>query len=302
MIFVLLICFLRRGLIGGIDDLYQLAIGPRKKTEPVEDAPTADLTRKMSRMLQPPAPRSRRRLPPCPHDTAIDRTSGPILQAKGLTKRYGGLAPIVTSISSSTMANCAASSGPTAPARSTFFKMLTCEVPPTAGQILFEGRDITGATVTDVCQLGLTKSYQINQLFNRLTVRENITIAALATLRGKFRLDLFKSLKGVSGLDEQIEHTLALVGLVERGDTPVSGLAYGEKRRLEVGLALATSPSLLLLDEPLAGMSPRERVETVRLLKSIARDRTMIIIDHDMDFAIRTGRACHRSAGGPGAR
>ena len=68
-----------------------------------------------------------------------------------------------------------------------------------------------------------------------------------------------------------------------RPDTPVSELAYGEKRRLEVGLALATSPSLLLLDEPLAGMSPRERVETVKLLKSIARGRTMIIIDHDMD-------------------
>ena len=161
--------------------------------------------------------------------------------------------------------------------------MLTCEVPPTSGKILFEGRDITGTTVTDVCQLGLTKSYQVNQLFNRLTVRENITIAALAELRGKFRLDLFKSLKGVSGLDEQVEQTLALVGLVGAADTPVSELAYGEKRRLEIGLALATSPSLLLLDEPLAGMSPRERVETVRLLKSIARGRTMIIIDHDMD-------------------
>jgi branched-chain amino acid transport system permease protein len=161
--------------------------------------------------------------------------------------------------------------------------MLTCEVPPSAGEILFEGRDITGARVTEVCQLGLTKSYQINQLFNRLTVRENLTIAALAERRGKFRLDLFRSLKSVAGLDEKIEHTLALVGLVARADTPISELAYGEKRRLEIGLALATSPSLLLLDEPLAGMSPRERVETVRLLKSIARGRTMIIIDHDMD-------------------
>jgi branched-chain amino acid transport system permease protein len=161
--------------------------------------------------------------------------------------------------------------------------MLTCEVRPTAGQILFEGRDITGMTVIDVCQLGLTKSYQINQLFNRLTVRENLTIAALAEMRGKFRLDLFKSVRSVPGLDTQVEHILALVDLLARADTPVADLAYGEKRRLEVGLALATSPSLLLLDEPLAGMSPRERVETVRLLKSIARGRTMIIIDHDMD-------------------
>ena len=138
-------------------------------------------------------------------------------------------------------------------------------------------------TVTDVCQLGLTKSYQINQLFNRLTVRENLIIAALAELRGKLKLDLFKSVRNVPGLEQQIEHTLQLVDLVARADTPVSDLAYGEKRRLEIGLALATSPSLLLLDEPLAGMSPRERVETVRLLKSIARDRTMIIVDHDMD-------------------
>jgi branched-chain amino acid transport system permease protein len=161
--------------------------------------------------------------------------------------------------------------------------MLTCEVPPTSGSIVFEGRDITGRSITDVCQLGLTKSYQVNQLFNKLTVRENVTIAALAELRGKFRLDLFGRMSKIRGLEEQVEHTLQLVNLTARADAPVSQLAYGEKRRLEIGLALASSPSLLLLDEPLAGMSPRERVETVRLLKSIAQGRTMIIIDHDMD-------------------
>ena len=137
--------------------------------------------------------------------------------------------------------------------------------------------------VTDVCQLGLTKSYQVNQLFTRLTVRENLTISALAELRGKFRLDMFRRVAKVSGLAEQVEHTLGLVDLKARADRLVAALAYGEKRRLEVGLALASSPSLLLLDEPLAGMSPRERIEMVKLLKSIARGRTMIIIDHDMD-------------------
>jgi branched-chain amino acid transport system permease protein len=161
--------------------------------------------------------------------------------------------------------------------------MLTCEIAPTSGSIVFEGRDITGMHVTDVCQLGLTKSYQVNQLFGGLTVRENIVIAALAGLRGRFRLDMFSSMDRVRGLNEQVERTLELVDLASRQLTPVSELAYGEKRRLEIGLALATSPSLLLLDEPLAGMSPRERVETVNLLRSISRDRTMIIIDHDMD-------------------
>jgi branched-chain amino acid transport system permease protein len=137
--------------------------------------------------------------------------------------------------------------------------------------------------VTQVCQLGLTKSYQVNQLFTRLTARENVTIAALADKRGPFRLDLLRSVGSVGGLNERVEQTLALVHLTGRADVPVSELAYGEKRRLEIGLALATEPSLLLLDEPLAGMSPRERAETVQLLKSISRGRTMIVIDHDMD-------------------
>ena len=173
--------------------------------------------------------------------------------------------------------------GPNGAGKTTFFKMLTCEVPPTSGEIIFEGRDITGMRVSDVCQLGLTKSYQVNQLFTRMTVRENLTIAVLALLRGKFRLDVFRNPARVPGLADQVAHTLALIQLTERADVKVSALAYGEKRRLEIGLALATSPSLLLLDEPLAGMSPSERVETVKLLKSIARGRSMIVIDHDMD-------------------
>jgi branched-chain amino acid transport system permease protein len=284
VIFVLLICFLRRGLIGGIEDLLAFVTGARKKAEPPEEAPVAGVTAEdeqraaAAEMVREPAIAA---MPARHRET--DRKTGAILQVKGLTKHYGGLAAnsdIDVTVNHGELRGII---GPNGAGKTTFFKMLTCEIPPTSGQILFEGQDITGKTVTDACQLGLTKSYQINQLFNRLTVRENLTIAALAELRGKFRLDLFRSLKRVAGLDEQVEHTLELVDLVDRADTPVSDLAYGEKRRLEVGLALATSPSLLLLDEPLAGMSPRERVETVLLLKSIARGRTMIIIDHDMD-------------------
>ena len=173
--------------------------------------------------------------------------------------------------------------GPNGAGKSTFFKMLTREVKPSSGDITFEGRDITGFDVTRVCQLGLTKSYQVNQLFTRMTVRENVAIAALAQKRGPFRLDLLRDAMHVPGLAKQVDETLRLVRLVDRADTPVSELAYGEKRRLEIGLALATNPSLLLLDEPLAGMSPRERVETVQLLKSIREGRTMVVIDHDMD-------------------
>jgi branched-chain amino acid transport system permease protein len=137
--------------------------------------------------------------------------------------------------------------------------------------------------IASVCQLGLTKSYQVNQLFSRLTMRENVVIAALAERRGKFSLDLLRRFDRVQGLDTQVEATLAMVGLTGRADVPVAELAYGEKRRLEIALALAASPSLLLLDEPFAGMSPRERAETVGLLKNIRRGRTLIVVDHDMD-------------------
>jgi branched-chain amino acid transport system permease protein len=211
------------------------------------------------------------------------QTSGPILQATGLTKRYGGVVANSDIDFVVDHGEIRGIIGPNGAGKSTFFKMLICEIPPTSGRIAFEARDITGMSVTDVCQLGLTKSYQINQLFDRLTVRQNLRIAALGQIRGKFKLDLLRSVSNIPGLDEHVEQTLALVNLTERADTPVSELAYGGKRRLEIGLALATLPSLLLLDEPLAGMSPRERVETVALLKSIARGRAMIIIDHDMD-------------------
>jgi branched-chain amino acid transport system permease protein len=209
--------------------------------------------------------------------------SDAILEATGLSKRYGGIVANDNIDFTVKRGELRGIIGPNGAGKSTFFKMLTCEVEPSAGRIVFNGQDITGYGVTDVCQLGLTKSYQVNQLFTRLTVRQNVTIAALAQKRGSFRLDLFREIGKIEGLERRVEETLALVHLTARADAPVSDLAYGEKRRLEIGLALATAPSLLLLDEPLAGMSPRERLETVKLLKSIARGRTMIVIDHDMD-------------------
>jgi branched-chain amino acid transport system permease protein len=282
IVFVLLVCFLRRGIIGGLEDLYGWIFGKRTKySEPAEPAVEPDVhaagERKLAQapVIEAPAMTLRRR--------AGDSGSGPILQASGLTKRYGGLLANSDIDFTVDRGELRGIIGPNGAGKSTFFKMLTCEIPPTSGRIMFDGRDITGMNVSSVCQLGLTKSYQVNQLFTGLTVRENIAIAALAERRGKFRLDLFRSLDKIPGLNELVERTLDLVDLSSRPDTPVSQLAYGEKRRLEIGLALATSPSLLLLDEPLAGMSPRERVETVQLLKSISRGRTMIIIDHDMD-------------------
>ena len=282
LVFVLLVCFLRRGLIGGITDLFTLATGRSVGMEELQAPPAVATSDELkataaaaATTVAAPMPARRRK---------SDKSSGPILEASGLTKRYGGLlanSDIDFAVNHGELRGII---GPNGAGKTTFFRMLTSEVPPTAGTIVFEGRDITGMGVTDVCQLGLTKSYQVNQLFTRLTVRDNLIISALAELRGKFRLDMLRRLSKFPGLAEQVDYTLALVKLGGRADVPVAALAYGEKRRLEVGLALASSPSLLLLDEPLAGMSPLERVEMVKMLKSIGQGRTMIIIDHDMDL------------------
>jgi branched-chain amino acid transport system permease protein len=269
IVFVLLVCFLRRGIVGGLLQIGAL-FARRRRRGPPEEAPIPVDVASLASL----GPTRRRDEAPF---------SGPALEARGLTKSFGGLVANKNINFSVQQGELRAIIGPNGAGKSTFFKMLTCEMRPTSGQILFHGRDITGKGVASVCQLGLTKSYQVNQLFNQLTVRDNVVIAALSERRGTFAPDLLRRLQSVPGLDTQVDATLAMVGLSDRADLYVAELAYGEKRRLEIGLALATSPSLLLLDEPLAGMSPRERGETVQLLKNIRRGRTLVVVEHDMD-------------------
>ena len=277
VVFVLLVWFLRGGIVGGLAKFWPLLSGRARQREAAESDPTVVAPQSVVTSAAPLI-----QLTPS-HHRPTTGSGEIILKAESLSKRYGGIVANDGIDFSVRRGELRGVIGPNGAGKSTFFKMLTCEIAPTAGRIVFEDRDITGLDVTRVCQLGLTKSYQVNQLFARLSVRDNLTVAALAEKRGPFRLDLFRGISGVTGLQERVEQTLALVHLGDRADLPVAELAYGEKRRLEIGLALATAPSLLLLDEPLAGMSPRERLETVQLLKSIARGRTMIVVDHDMD-------------------
>ncbi|MDE2228439.1 MAG: branched-chain amino acid ABC transporter ATP-binding protein/permease [Alphaproteobacteria bacterium] len=268
IIFVLLVTVFRHGLCGAAVVLWR-----RLMAQSLPESGPAVATVEPPRVAAEPR-RSSRRPPP----------AGPVVLAtRNLTKRYGGLTAVDDVSFELRQGEIRAVIGPNGAGKSTFFNMLANVIPPSAGVIEFKGDDITGLGATLVCQRGISKSFQINQIFPSLTVRDNLRIPVLARAHGKFHPAMLRAVNRDATVNAGIEAAAASVQLVERLDTPAAELAYGEKRRLEIGLALATRPQVLLLDEPTAGMSPVERVDTVRLLKSIAAGVTIVIVEHDMD-------------------
>lgn len=264
IVFVILVTALRHGVAGGILDY----IRRRSRTTKVVDREARTEAIAPLDIVDP---------------IASNRPGAPVLEARGITKQYGGLTAVSDVTFSLAEGELRGVIGPNGAGKSTFFAMLAGELATTSGQVFFRGQEITGIGVTAVCQLGMSKSYQINQLFERLTVRQNVIIPVLARSRGKFRADMLRNLHYSSALDEQVNAAIELVGLTHQADTVVSELPYGEKRRLEIGLALATGANVLLFDEPLAGLGPEERVHVVGLLKSIRKGRSMVVVEHDMD-------------------
>ena len=205
------------------------------------------------------------------------------LEVRNVSKAYGGI-HAVEGISLELPAGAFhAIIGPNGAGKSTFLRLLNCEERPDAGRVLLHGIDITGVGVTRAHQYGLAKSFQINQLFPQFTVRQNLRIGALSRLRGPLRLDVFRPVDGFQKIEVTLAALLDRLDLTPSADVRVSLLPYGEKRRLELGLALASRPSVLLLDEPLAGLSPYEREGIKRLIRDLRRGRTIVLVEHDMD-------------------
>jgi branched-chain amino acid transport system permease protein len=207
----------------------------------------------------------------------------PLLEARALTKRFGGLVAVDNVSLAIEPLTVTALIGPNGAGKTTFFKMLAGEEHPTSGEVFFKDRRITNFSMTRVSRLGIAKSFQITQIFPRLSVEENVLVPALAATRGAFRLDCFVPLAGARGAHEIAERVMEQVGLLERRGVRAADLSYGEKRRLELALALATQPEVLLLDEPAAGMSPSERTAMVELVKTLRKNVTIVIVEHDMD-------------------
>ncbi|MHC2001930.1 branched-chain amino acid ABC transporter ATP-binding protein/permease [Methylobacterium sp. CM6241] len=281
--FIGLVMGLRRGICGEILHRWQQrgeAIrlrAAKARTEAIEDAIAS------GGIVAPEIPAEVAL--PMPRPAVNGRTAHAeiALEARGLARHYGGLKAVDGVSFQVRRGSIHAVIGPNGAGKSTLFKMLSDEVTPSAGSVLLFGERLTGAGVTEATQRGVAKSNQLNQLFLNLSVRENLRVAALARARGRYRLDLLAPATGRAEVEAQVETMLSILDLGMRAETRVGILAYGEKRRLEIGMALATSPNVLLLDEPLAGMSPSERVATCALIRRIGRSCTILLVEHDLD-------------------
>ena len=173
--------------------------------------------------------------------------------------------------------------GPNGAGKSTFFNLISGAFPPSEGRILYKGRDITGTPPHGFARMGIAKSFQITNVFPHLTAHENVRVAAQAKVS---RFDLFRHRAGLAGLAEKADALLAEVGLEGRGDRLARELAHGEQRALEIAMALAGDPDLLLMDEPTAGMSPEETRDMMELVRRLALRRSLILVEHKMKLVM----------------
>jgi len=207
--------------------------------------------------------------------------SAPLLAVEAVSRSFGALNALARVSFQVAASERRAIIGPNGAGKTTLFNLITGHLAPSGGRILLDGAPIEGLPPHRVARRGLSRSFQRNNLFPSLTVRENLRLAAAAGRPGTWNL-LGRVGRGREALDRARE-VAETVGLAARLDEPAGRLSYGEQRQLEVGVALATSPRLLLLDEPTAGMSPEETQRMARMLEALPREVTLLIIEHDMD-------------------
>ncbi len=200
----------------------------------------------------------------------------PFLSVKGLTRHFGGLRAVDLNLDvEEGELRCLI--GPNGAGKSTFFKMLIGVLEPSAGSILFRGREITRLDAFHVARLGVSIKFQAPSLFDQLTVLQNLHLAA----ENRFGF--------ADGL-ERAHRMLDVIGFAGHSDKPAVWLSHGQKQRLEIALATIAEPALVLLDEPTAGMSPEEVARTVDLVTDLTRHSTVIVVEHNMDFVRRIAR------------
>jgi branched-chain amino acid transport system ATP-binding protein len=204
-----------------------------------------------------------------------------LLEIEDLSKRFGGVVASDAIALAVPQGELHAIIGPNGAGKTTLIGQLAGEIAPDAGRIRFAGRDITGLPIFRRSQLGLARSFQITSLFLDFTVLDNVALAVQAHAGHSFRF--WRDARSQSELRAPARAALSRVGLAERGDVIVSNLSHGEHRQLEIAMALATAPRMLLLDEPMAGMGPDESARMVKTLRELKRELTILLIEHDME-------------------
>jgi branched-chain amino acid transport system ATP-binding protein len=205
--------------------------------------------------------------------------AAPLLQTERLTRSFGSLTAVNAVDLAVRPGELRSIIGPNGAGKSTLFKLISGELAPTSGRVRFDGEDLTGWPHFRVSQRGIAKSYQITTIFPGLSVLENVRLAVQCR---RSVLDCWSQAERLPGVTERARAILALVELGGKAGETAATIGHGLQRHLEIAIALACEPKLLLLDEPTAGMSPEETERTIALIKRISAGRTVIVVEHKM--------------------
>jgi branched-chain amino acid transport system ATP-binding protein len=206
-----------------------------------------------------------------------------ILEVEAVSKRFGSFVALNKVTARFEAGKLSAIIGPNGAGKSTFFNVVSGAFPPNAGRLSFQGRDITGLPQHAFARIGIAKSFQITNVFKQLSAHENVRVA-VQMRHARYRL--FRPRAEMTELAERADALLARVGLADLGRRTAADLAHGQQRALEVAMALAAEPALLLMDEPTAGMSPEETKQMMDLIQALAAERTVILVEHKMKLVM----------------
>jgi len=210
---------------------------------------------------------------------------GVILEVEGVSKNFGALAALSLVGFGVSQGQVFSVIGPNGAGKSTLFNVVSGLYAPNAGRVVFRGREITGLPPERINRLGIAKTFQITNVFPEISVGENVGVAAQSRSAESGRL---ASLWRTADVEARVTELLEAFGLVARRDELAENLSHGEQRYLEICLALATEPTLLLLDEPTAGMTPGETKDATEMIRrlALARGLTVLLIEHDMSVVM----------------
>ncbi len=206
-----------------------------------------------------------------------------LLETEGLTKRFASVMAVDDVDVSFDEGTLHAIIGPNGAGKTTFFNLLTGKLKPTAGTIHYKGEDITGDLPEQIAQRGMIRSYQVTNIFEGLSVLENVRVSVQA---GEKIYDFWTDTEELTEIKEEAQAILNRVGLMEKAEAKAENLSHGERRTLELAIALGRDPELLLLDEPSSGMSSEETREIIGLIKELAEEITIILVEHKMSVVM----------------